>query len=449
MRTPRLVAALAVSVVLTAGLAACSNSATSTTTGTKVAAADVTAGPATGWSDGGLKVDTASLKCGQTASDPTRGVTDTEITVGGLAYLTSPDGSSMSGAELGAKARFERANAEGGVNGRKINYTGTLDDGNDPARDSAQAKVLVEQKKVFAVVPEITSNANFLDTFCSKTVPFFGWGLNEGFCGTTIGFGITGCETPADKLGYTSTNYGLVIQAMFGGSTKGKTLALVGLDNDSARAGTTKIADQLRAVGVDVVYAQNPVPTSGLTDTTPVVNAIMTSNKGAPPDVVFYIADFSSVVKLTGALDAAGFRGKNLNPIGYDPRLASFKDLDQSYTVLLWEPGVDTSIPAIRQMADDFAKYAPGTTISLPAMAGYWAADMFVTAATKVGRNLTVDGLLKVLNNNYSNYVAGALPESRWPLNHLISTPCAATVQLTGGKYDVTGKLACSSLIKS
>src|SRR5262245_5903567 len=157
--TIRLVAALAAVTATMAATAACSDDkddtpAASTPT---ISVADIKAGPATGWSDGGFKPDLAALKCDQTASDPHRGVTDTEITIGGLAYLTSPSGASMTGSDAGAKARFDRANDEGGINGRKINYVGTLDDGNDPARNSAQAKVLVDQKKIFAAVPLMTS----------------------------------------------------------------------------------------------------------------------------------------------------------------------------------------------------------------------------------------------------------------------------------------------------
>jgi ABC-type branched-subunit amino acid transport system substrate-binding protein len=409
-------------------------------------ASKVLAGPPTGWSDAGYKPAAGSLKCPTTASNPTRGITDKQITIGGLAYLTSPNGSSMVGTDTGSKVRFDRVNAEGGINGRKINYVGTLDDGEDPSRNGQQAKVLVDQKKVFAAVPVMTAASNYLDTFCAETVPFFGWGFNQGFCNSSIGFGITGCQYSDPSV--TSSAYGVLLKSLFGAQTSGKTAALVGVDNDSARAGNKELAAQISTVGVKVVYNQTPVPVAGLTDTTAVVNAIMRANGGSPPDVVIYVVDFQSVAKLTGALAAAGFQGKNVNPVGYDPRLAGFGPLQKSYTVLQWEPGFDTSVPAIKQMAADFAKYAPGDPISLPAMAGYWSADMFTTAATKVGRNLNLNSLLKLMNDNYSNYVPGALPQTRWPLNHAISSPCGSIVQLNGKQYTLTSKLACGSLIR-
>ncbi|WP_242423787.1 ABC transporter substrate-binding protein, partial [Frankia sp. EI5c] len=442
MRTIRLLVAAAASLALVSGTVACSSDGTPQD-GPTVAAGSVTAGPPAGWDDGGYTVDAATLRCDRTAADPTRGITETEITVGGLAYLTSPSGSSMTGTELGAQARFDRANAEGGINGRKINYIGTLDDGNDPARNGAQAKVLAAQKKVFAVVPLMTSSASYLDTFCQETVPFFGWGFNQGYCQTSIGFGITGCQFPAGEV--TSTTYGLMIKAMFGGHAAGRSTALVGVDNDSARAGLKELGAQIRAVGVRTVYEESPIPVAGLTDTTAVVSALMTSDNGAPPDVVLYVADFNSIVRLTAAMTASGFKGKNLNPVGYDPRLAGFRDLQQSYTIAQWTPGVDTSVPAVKQLVDDFAEYTPEAAVSLPAMAGYWAADLFVRAATEAGRDLTVDRLLSVLNSGFSYYVEDAVPETRWPTNHNVSAPCASIVQLNGDRYDITSKLSCGA----
>ncbi|ONH28687.1 ABC transporter substrate-binding protein [Pseudofrankia asymbiotica] len=447
--TTRLVAVLAASAAVMAGMAACSDDKTDTTatSAPTVGVADVKAGPASGWSDGGFKPDLSTLKCSQTAADPTRGITDTEITVGGLAYLTSASGASMAGTEAGAQARFARVNAEGGINGRKINYVGTLDDGNDPARNSSQAKALVEQKKIFAAVPVMTSGASYLDTFCAQTVPFFGWGFNSGFCNTSIGFGITGCLLPGKDLKATATTYGVMLNALFGGNATGKTVALVGNDDDTARTGLASIARQIRSVGLDVVYQETPIPDSGLSDATPIVSGIMSANKGAPPDVVLYGTDFTATTKLTEALDAAGFKGKHLNTVGYDPRLAAAKlpGLEGAYTSLQWQPGSDVATPAIKQMVDDINKYAPGTAISLPTMAGYWSADMFVAAATKAGKDLNLNTLLKLMNGNFSYYVDNAVAESRWPLNHFLSTPCTSVVQLNGDKYDVTSKLSCGA----
>ncbi|MBL7486583.1 ABC transporter substrate-binding protein [Frankia sp. AgB1.9] len=446
MHVSRLVAVLAAGAALTTGLAACGS--TTPANGPTVAAGGVTAGPPTGWSDGGVTVAPSSLKCGQPAADPTRGITATSIKIGGLAFLTSANGSTMAGVDSGAKARFDRANDAGGINGRKIDFVGVRDDGNDPSRNVSEAKILADQDKVFAVVPEITASAGYLDTFCSESVPFFGWAINSGYCGNAIGFGITGCLTNHPQS--TSSTYGVMIQSLFGGDAKGKTVALIGNDNDSARSGLADIKLQIQSVGAKVVYSENPIPDAGLADVTAVTSKIMTASGGVPPDVAVYVTDFASTTKLVQALAAAGFNGRQITAVGYDPRLAAagFAGLQKSYTLLQWSPTEDTSSAGVRQLVADIQKYAPGTVISLPVMAGYWAADMFVAAATKTGRNLTVDSLLKTLNDNYSYYVDGAVPQSRFPLNHTAGVPCGSLVQLDGKKYDLTTRLSCGQVLK-
>ncbi|KPM52184.1 branched-chain amino acid ABC transporter substrate-binding protein [Frankia sp. R43] len=431
-------------VVLATALAACSSSdGGAAPGGTELAKAGPTAGPPGGWSDGGYKPDTASLKCGSKAADPTRGITADSITIGGLAYLTSANGSSMAGTEVGAKARFERANAEGGINGRKINFIGVSDDGQDIARNAQQARRLIEQEKIFAAVPLMTSNTGYLDTFCENVVPFFGWGFNQGYCSTAIGFGITGCQFANEKVATNSLAY--TINSLFEGAPTNHTVAVVGVDNDSARAGVKAIARNLKAAGLDVVYAENPIPVAGLTDTTAVVQAVMTSNDGQAPDVVYHSSDFQSVLKLSTALKAAGYEGKQVSPT-YDPRLVGVKDFDGNYGSLQWLPASDDANPTNKQLLADLAKYAPGQVASLPTMAGYFAADMFLTAAEKAGPDLTVDKLLAVLNNNYSYQLPGSLPESRWPLNHFISTPCSSVAQIKDGAWRITGPLRCGSV---
>ncbi|MBL7489384.1 ABC transporter substrate-binding protein [Frankia sp. AgB1.9] len=434
-----------VGTVLALGLAACGSSGGApTSTGSGFIKVGPTAGPASGWSDGGYQVNNADLKCGSKAADPTRGVTSDSITIGGLAYLTSPNGSSMAGTDAGAQARFDRANDEGGINGRKIKFVGVLDDGQDITRNAQAANKLVEQDKIFAAVPLMTSNTGYLDTFCKNVVPFFGWGFNQGYCATTIGFGITGCQFAASNLANNGLAY--TVNAAFGGQPASHTIAFVGVDNDSARAGVTTLAAYAKAGGLHVVYAQNPIPASGLTDPTPVVQAVMRSNNGQPPDVVFHTSDFQSVLKLTTALKAAGYTGKQISPT-FDPRLAALKDLDGAYGTVQWLPALDDSNPAIRQMRADLAKYAPGQAASLATMAGYFAADMFITAAQKAGRDLTVDKLLSVLNTNYTYELPGALPQTRWPLNHFVATPCSTLSQLKDGAWHLLGSLSCGSVL--
>src|SRR5664280_2714854 len=81
----------------------------------------------------------------------TDGVTPTLMEVGALASLSGFASSDFAPVVTGAKAYFDRLNAAGGVDGRKIIYSPILDDGTSPSGDTSAAQLLV-QDRVFAVV---------------------------------------------------------------------------------------------------------------------------------------------------------------------------------------------------------------------------------------------------------------------------------------------------------
>lgn len=448
MRTLRTVTVLSAVALVMVG-ACSSNSGSGPTAGKTAPESAFKAGPINTWDTAGYTIDPSTLPCSGKPSSETRGITDTSVKVGGLADLTSPSGSSMVGGDVGAKIRFQRANDEGGVNGRKIDFVGVRDDALDPTRNVQQAQALVQQDKVFAVAPLLTAYPNYLDTLCQAVVPFFGWATNSGFCNTAIGFGLSGCLVPAKESPIDADlgTWGMVLRTLFHGQT-GKAVAAIGIDVDASRQGVKNIAHWVTAAGYKVVYQEAPIPTSGLNDATPVVNAIMSSNNGAPPDVVIAPVDFSSTLKLIEALKGAGYKGEVIDAAAYDPRITSVDTLEAAQTVLQWAP-TEANSPGIRQLKADFAKYAPNEVISQTAMAGYWSADLFLAALEKTGRNLTVGSFMKTVNGGtFTHSVDGALPASIWPLNHVAAVPCASLVKLQDKKFVVTQQIACSGLIK-
>jgi branched-chain amino acid transport system substrate-binding protein len=77
------------------------------------------------------------------------GATDTEIKIGGISPYSGP-ASAYGAIGKAIGAYFDKANAEGGVNGRKIKWI-SYDDGYNPAKTVEMARKLVEQDEVLFI----------------------------------------------------------------------------------------------------------------------------------------------------------------------------------------------------------------------------------------------------------------------------------------------------------
>ncbi len=86
------------------------------------------------------------------------GATDTEIKVGNTMPYSGPASAyGTIGKAIGAY--FDKVNAEGGINGRKIKYT-TLDDSYNPAKAVEQVRKLVEEDEVLLVFSPLGTAVN-------------------------------------------------------------------------------------------------------------------------------------------------------------------------------------------------------------------------------------------------------------------------------------------------
>ena len=84
-------------------------------------------------------------------ADDDVGITDDSITVGAHFPLTGVAAPGYSEIPTGAKAYFDYVNANGGVNGRSIEYV-VKDDAYDPSKTSAVTDELVLEDEIFAMV---------------------------------------------------------------------------------------------------------------------------------------------------------------------------------------------------------------------------------------------------------------------------------------------------------
>ena len=105
---------------------------------------------------GGFAVAVAGPALAQKKYDT--GATDTEIKIGNINPYSGPASAyGTIGKTIGAY--FNKVNAEGGINGRKINYI-TYDDGYSPPKAVEQVRKLVESDEVLLVFQPLGTPAN-------------------------------------------------------------------------------------------------------------------------------------------------------------------------------------------------------------------------------------------------------------------------------------------------
>ena len=98
----------------------------------------------------------AGRRCGgREQSAP--GVTSNSITVGTISTQTGTLASNFSSLIYGERAYYNYINAQGGVNGRKIDYKYALDDAGNPTTFNQLANTLINQDHVFAVTGVATA----------------------------------------------------------------------------------------------------------------------------------------------------------------------------------------------------------------------------------------------------------------------------------------------------
>src|SRR5256884_8515274 len=95
----------------------------------------------------GLLAATSSGAFAQKKYDP--GATDTEIKIGNIMPYSGP-ASAYGVIAKTEDAYFKKVNAEGGINGRKINFI-SYDDAYSPPKTVEQARKLVESDEVLVV----------------------------------------------------------------------------------------------------------------------------------------------------------------------------------------------------------------------------------------------------------------------------------------------------------
>jgi branched-chain amino acid transport system substrate-binding protein len=365
---------------------------------------------------------------GGSGTGQTAGVSATEIRVGGLASITGPLGDQYAPIFDGAQAYFDMVNAQGGVFGRKIKLVAKLDDATDAARNASQARALVEQHHVFAVIPVAAPLFPAGKYLADHNIPTFGWNVNpEWSLGPSL-FGEKG-----SFLDFTGTSpfYGYL-----GKKVGAKRVAIFAYNVSQSRDCATGAEKSFKKYGFDVAFND-----SSLAFGTTSLDADVQRVKDANVDMVTTCMDVTGNTLLSKTLHRAGLTNvKQYWPTGYDNEaLAKFPDLYENvYFRTGFVPFEEAGqSPGLTQFLDEMKKRKPNTKISEVVLAGWIDADLFVSGLKAAGRQLTRQKVIDAVNamGDYTaNGIEGAID---WRVQHKASNPtdCDAYMQVRQGKF--------------
>jgi ABC-type branched-subunit amino acid transport system substrate-binding protein len=362
----------------------------------------------------------------------TQGVFSNRVVVGALSSQTGPLPADFAPIVTGAQVYFDMVNAQGGVDGRRIDLAYSLDDQSSPSIDATQARALVDEFHVFAVAAVATPSFTGASFLAANDVPTFGLNVNPQWSGPPSLFGSSGS--------YTNFTKPEVQPAFLAQQHHAHAVAVLAYNVAQSQAGCQGMINGLHRYGIPVVYEDLsiPAPASDL-------HADVTRMQAAGVDMIVSCMDLDGNVLLSQTMQEAGMSGvTQLWEDGYDESaIGEFTSAMQG--VYFTEPHVPFEVtqlypgvyPGMDQFQAMLKRYAPGTLPSQAALAGWTSADLFVTGMRAVGRDLTRSRLVAAINRMSSFTADGILSPVDWRLAHTSSPPpnCNAYIQAVGTRF--------------
>lgn len=301
------------------------------------------------------------------------------IRVGIITSATSPvGGSAFTGPRDGAKAYFERMNARGGIDGRKVEVR-TCDDGGSGVGNNDCVHKLVDEDRVVALVATSSLDYAGASRVSRARVPDVG-GQPIGSAYDTYPhlYGIYGSLAPRDgKPGWGGKLIGgTEVYRYFKREQGARTAAVVSYNQAASAAYARLVTRGLKAEGYKVVTEQ-------VDFALPNFRAAAADLKEQGADLVFDAMDTHGNAQLCEAMDDVGVRvtAKVTNVQNWTSSVADdYKDAPNCRNTL-WATGAsrnyeDTDQPAVREFRDAMK----GKELSQWQLEG-WAAAMWFTDA--------------------------------------------------------------------
>jgi ABC-type branched-subunit amino acid transport system substrate-binding protein len=331
------------------------------------------------------------------------GVTNDTITIGGVLDTTGAIKVICAPILAGDQLYFDKVNAAGGINGRKIKFIQVSDDGNSTKTKDA-VRQLVEQDNVFAIFQVCGSGAaNVAESYLGpKGIPFV----------DPIGGGAKFTDAQGKALPWlwmTQPNYGdegHVIGYYLTQKLQAKKVGMLYEDDVLGLQQKTALGESLQK------YSGSLIASVGYSATQTDFTAAVQTLKAANPDIIVLNGLPGPTAKFVAAATGQGYRPH----LGY---LANYPMADNSWARVLGSAGEGIYVSGYTSTTTPVAQAYLQATASDPVFSaykfyGYINAKLFVDALQKAGKDLTRDSLRQALDHDFVNYDTGFGPTLTW-----------------------------------
>ena len=358
------------------------------------------------------------------------GVTATSINVGAISSRTGAIAADFDGLVPGIQAYFDMINAEGGINGRKLNLAYDLDDGGQPAQFTQDTHTLIDQDHAFAaMVASYWFTPNY---FVETNTPTYGYNVSGNWSNQPNLFAAGG--SVQDDQSQDATVAFLMKQ------TKSTTAAVIsyGPSITSSYNACSAWATGLKQVGFNVGYEDLDAQLAGS------YSSAVQRMQQSGTQFVFSCMQDSDNITMARDIQQYGLKVKQLWVSGYDQSLVNqYSNLMQGVIVNL--TGVvpyeaakyPNTYPGMVTYINEMNKYEPAFTYNGVASQGWQSAALLAEAIRQAGNNLTQANIISI-TNKITNFTSGGLTTvTNWEHAHTTTTYpiCNALVQVDGKKF--------------
>ena len=399
-------------------ISACGSSSKSSSSTTSSAA---TSTPATT-----TAASTSTSTSTSTGTSTASAATGAPIVLGSIADETGPQSGQIANTYKGVEAWADSVNASGGLNGHPVKLI-VLDAGQNPATALEDAKKLVEQDHVMALVGEFSLvDAAFAKYIDSKNIPAVGGVAQEATFLSDPNFFPSGTQLVVQTVGTVA----------LANTAHKKKIGVLYCAESPICAQLIPLTQGAAALAGVTVTAQK------VSSTAPSYTAPCLSLKGQGADALFPAVAAPTVIRVVDGCAQQGYKPGVLSQTSTTTN-AWLKDPNLDGALLSGANAnpYDASTPAVAEFRNAMDKYFPGYT-SDPAFnaddISPWAGGKLFEAAAKaahIGPTSTGADVKKGLYALKNETLGGLTGPLNFHPGHPAFVPCYYEVQVKGGKF--------------